>query len=280
MTTADLEPHAEPGAELVEKARYFHSLHRPGKPLVLPNAWDVASARVVEAAGALAVATTSAGVAWSLGYADGGRLTRQAGLAAVARIVRAVSVPVTADIERGYAEDPAGVAETIRGVIAAGAVGVNLEDALGPVPENAARIAAAREAAESLGVPLYINARIDTHRLPAAERGRRHEETVTRAAAYAAAGASGVFVLDELDAQELAALAAEITLPLNVAVGPGTLPVPELAAAGASRVSAGASIAEAAYALAARSARELLATGTARELVSDLDWSALNALLT
>jgi 2-methylisocitrate lyase-like PEP mutase family enzyme len=146
MTTVDVE--------LVEKARLFHSLHQPGRPLVLPNAWDVASARVVEAAGALAVATTSAGVAWSLGFADGGAMTREAGLAAVARIAAAVSVPVTADIERGYAEDPAGVAETIRGVIAAGAVGVHLEDALGPVEANAARIAAARAAADALGFPL------------------------------------------------------------------------------------------------------------------------------
>ncbi|SEK55015.1 isocitrate lyase/PEP mutase family protein [Streptacidiphilus jiangxiensis] len=266
-------------AELADKARYFHSLHQPGAPLVLPNAWDVASARVVEAAGARAVATTSAGLAWSLGCVDGGSLTREAGLAALARIVDAVSVPVTADIERGYAEDAAGVAETIRGVIAVGAVGVNLEDALGPVAENAARIAAAREAADAAGVPLYINARIDTHRLPSTERHRRHDETVTRAAAYAAAGASGVFVLDRLGADELAALAKEITVPINVAVGPGALPVAELAAAGASRVSAGASIAEAAYGLVDRAARELLTRGTAESLATEMDWPTLNALL-
>ncbi|WP_042367301.1 isocitrate lyase/phosphoenolpyruvate mutase family protein [Streptacidiphilus neutrinimicus] len=264
--------------ELVAKARHFHSLHQPGRPLVLPNAWDVASARIVEAAGAAAVATTSAGLAWSLGAADGGRLTREAGVAAAARIVQAVSVPVTADIERGYAEDPPGLAETIRAVVEAGVVGVNIEDSLGPVDENAARIAAAREAAEALGMPLFINARIDTHRLPAEQRGRHHEETVARAAAYAAAGASGVFVFGALSAEAVAALAKEVTLPLNVTVAADTLPVPALAAAGAARISAGASIAEAAYALTDKAAREILGQGTASATKADLGWVELNRL--
>ncbi|RAG82650.1 isocitrate lyase/phosphoenolpyruvate mutase family protein [Streptacidiphilus pinicola] len=264
--------------ELVEKARLFHSLHQPGRPLVLPNAWDVASARVVEAAGAAAVATTSAGVAWALGYADGGRLTREAGVAAIARIVEAVSVPVTADIERGYAEDLPGLAETIRAVIAAGAVGVNLEDSLLPIEESAARIAAAREAADALGMPLFINARIDTHRLPADQRDRHHEESVARAAAYAAAGASGVFVFGALSGDAVAALAKEITLPLNVTVAADTLPVATLAEAGAARISAGASIAEAAYGVADRAAREILSQGTASATQGGLDWPTLNGL--
>src|SRR6266567_4475178 len=115
-----------------EKAELFHALHRRGEPVILANAWDAASARVVEDAGAAAVATTSAGVAWSLGVPDGDRLGRDGALALVARVAAAVSVPVTADIENGFADKPEGVAETVEGVLAAGAVGVNLEDAVYP----------------------------------------------------------------------------------------------------------------------------------------------------
>ncbi|MFI5528183.1 isocitrate lyase/phosphoenolpyruvate mutase family protein [Kitasatospora sp. NPDC051853] len=262
---------------LLEKARAFRSLHVPGRPLVLPNAWDVASALLVARAGARAVATTSAGVAWSLGAADGGRLDRERGLAAVARIASAVDLPVTADIERGFAEEPEGVHRTVTGVLEAGAVGVNLEDGLRPVAEQAERIAAARAAADAAGIPLYLNARIDTHRLPPG--GDRLDETVRRAHAYAAAGADGVFVLSALDAAELRSLVAASDVPVNVLIGPGTLTVPEYAAAGAARVSAGSSIAEAAYSLAERAARELLDAGTVGELDGQLDWAALNAVL-
>src|SRR5262245_23804274 len=115
---------------LRDRALAFRSLHVPGRPLVLPNAWDAMSARLTEDAGAAAVATTSAGLAWALGAADGDRLERGRALDAVARIAATVRVPVSADIESGYADDPAGVADTVRAVLAAGAVGVNIEDAL------------------------------------------------------------------------------------------------------------------------------------------------------
>ncbi len=154
---------------LRDRALAFRALHVPGRPLVLPNAWDAASARIVEDTGAAAVATTSAGVAWALGVPDGDLLGRERAVAAVARIAGSVAVPVSADIESGFAEDPAGVADTVRAVLAAGAVGVNIEDALyggegvlRPVAEQAERIAAAREAADAEGVPLFVNARIDT----------------------------------------------------------------------------------------------------------------------
>lgn len=267
-------------ATLLDRARLFRSLHRAGQPLVLPNAWDAASAAVVADAGAAAVATTSAGVAWALGFGDGGLLDRERGLAAIARITAVVDLPVSADIEDGYADDPAGVAETVRGVLAAGAVGVNLEDSLRPVGEQVERIAAARGAADAAGVPLYLNARIDTHRLPAGDPAGWLKETVERALAYAAAGADGVFVLGALSAETVAAVVRAVPVPVNVSVGPGTLPVAALAAAGASRISAGASIAEAAYGLAARAARELLEQGTAGTLEgSDLDYGRLNGLL-
>ncbi|WSJ94305.1 isocitrate lyase/phosphoenolpyruvate mutase family protein [Streptomyces sp. NBC_01320] len=264
---------------LHNKAQLFRSLHVPGRPVVLPNAWDAASARVVADAGAPAIATTSAGVAWSLGHGDGDRLSRDQALGAIARITAAVDVPVTADIERGYAADPAGVAETVRGVLAAGAVGINLEDTLRPVPEQAERIAAARSAADEAGVLLFINARIDTHRLPPHDRTAWLDETLARARAYAAAGADGIFVLGSLGAQTVRTLVESAPLPVNVLAGPGALPASELAAAGAARISAGSAIAEAAYGLARRAARELLTQGTTNSLEGGFDYATLNTLL-
>ena len=177
----------------------FRELHSPGADsiLVLPNAWDAMSARLVEAAGAQAIATTSAGVSWSLGYPDGHGLTREAMIEAVRGIVRAVRVPVTADIEGGYgAGTPDDVAATVRGVIAAGAVGINLEDSPGhdgaallDAAEQSARIAAARAAAVDAGIHLFINARIDTYLKKVGADEDRFTETGRRADAYTAAGA-------------------------------------------------------------------------------------------
>ncbi|MEV5687854.1 isocitrate lyase/phosphoenolpyruvate mutase family protein [Streptomyces sp. NPDC052164] len=271
---------------LHDRALLLRSLHVPGRPLVLPNAWDVASARLVEAAGAAAVATTSAGVAWSLGSADGDRLERDAALALISRIAAAVSVPVTADIESGFARTPAELADTVRGVLDAGAVGVNLEDSLrsGAHPlrrpaEQAARITAARSAADAAGVPLFLNARIDTHRLRPADRDSWLKETLDRARVYVEAGADGVFVLGTFDEATVSALADGVPGPLNLLTGPGALPVPTLAKLGVARVSAGSAIAEAAYALVDRSARELLTTGTSTTLEDGLDHGTLNAAM-
>ncbi|MEV1080957.1 isocitrate lyase/phosphoenolpyruvate mutase family protein [Streptomyces sp. NPDC050211] len=268
---------------LRDQAQAFRALHIPGRPLVLPNAWDTASACLVEDAGAAAVATTSAGLAWELGAPDGDRLERDAAIEAVARIAAAVDVPVSADIESGYAQDPAGVADTVRAVLAAGAVGVNIEDALHgagegplrPVAEQAERIAAAREAADTAGVPLYVNARIDTFL-----RGAGGVDlTLERAAAFLAAGADGIFVPGTVDPGTLKLLADGIDAPLNVMAGPGAPPVPELAALGAARVSVGSSITQAAHALTHRATRELLTTGTYDSLTDGLDYGELNALL-
>jgi 2-methylisocitrate lyase-like PEP mutase family enzyme len=268
-----------------DKATLLHSLHTDDAVLVLANAWDAASARIAETAGAPAVATTSAGVAWSLGVPDGDRLSRDHALAATARVAAVVGVPVTADIEGGYASDPQGVAETIRGVLAAGAVGVNLEDAsyAGPQPlrttaEQAARITAAREAADAEGIPLYLNARTDTYLRSVGEPDGRLQDTLDRAAAYLDAGASGIFVPGVADPATVAELAKGIAAPLNILVGPGSPTVPELAALGVARVSAGSSIAAAAYAVARRSTRELLGPGTYTELAGGLGYGELNAL--
>ncbi|MFH9569708.1 isocitrate lyase/phosphoenolpyruvate mutase family protein [Streptomyces sp. NPDC017230] len=269
---------------LREQAQVFRSLHVPGAPLVLPNAWDAVSARLVEEAGATAVATTSAGLAWALGVTDGDRLDRGSALAAVARVRSAVRVPVSVDIEGGYAEHPAGVADTVREVSAAGAVGVNIEDAryddagapLRSVAEQAERLAAAREAADAQGVSLFVNARVDT-----LLRGAGGvDATLERAAAYRAAGADGIFVPGAVDPGTVKELAAGVDGPLNVMVGPGAPPVAELAALGVARISVGSGIAQAAHALVRRAARELLDAGTYGALTGGVDYGELNRLLT
>ncbi|MCF3129434.1 isocitrate lyase/PEP mutase family protein [Streptomyces olivochromogenes] len=268
---------------LRDRALAFRSLHVPGRPLVLPNAWDAMSARLTEDAGAAAVATTSAGLAWALGAADGDRLERGRALDAVARIAATVRVPVSADIESGYADDPAGVADTVRAVLAAGAVGVNIEDALyeegsgplRPVGEQAERIAAAREAADAQGVPLFVNARIDTFLRGAGDV----DATLERAAAFRAAGADGIFVPGAVDPGTVKVLADGVDGPLNILVGPGAPPVAELAALGVARISTGSALAEAAHAVVRRAARELLDAGTYGALAGGLAYGELNALL-
>lgn len=259
-------------------AELFRALHVPGDPLVLPNAWDAASACIAVAAGARAVATSSAGVSWTLGHGDGSRLGRDLALDAIARITGVVEVPVTADVESGYAAAPDGVAQTVRGALAAGVVGINLEDSLRPVDEQAERIAAARRAADDAGLPLFVNARIDTHRLLADPAADWLGETCVRARAYAAAGADGVFVLGALAPDAIGALVEAVTLPVNVTTGPGQLGVRELAGLGVARVSAGSAIAEAAYGLADRAARELITSGTTDALAGGLSWAELNGL--
>ncbi|PYC80552.1 3-methyl-2-oxobutanoate hydroxymethyltransferase [Streptomyces tateyamensis] len=269
------------------KALAFQALHRAGHPLALANVWDAAGARIVAAAGAPAIATTSAGVAWALGTQDGGTLGRALAVELVARVADAVDLPVTADIEDGYATDPAGVGETVAEVLKAGAVGINLEDSLraGPAPlrevdDQAARIAAARAAAEGVGVPLYLNARIDTYLCGVSDDpAELFRLTVERATAYVAAGASGVFVFGLPDRATIAELAAALPVPLNVPGGPGRPSVAELAGLGVARVSLGSTIAESAYAVVQRAARELYTEGSYTELAAAIPYGELNGLL-
>ena len=188
------------------KAQRLFALHKGELPLMLLNAWDAGSARLFEARGAAAIGTTSAGVAFALGRADG-TIEREEMLEATSRIAAAVSVPVTADIESGFGETPEDVGETVAGVLAAGAVGINLEDGamhggepLLPVAEAAARVAAARDAADGAGVRLFVNARTDVYWLRLGEESSRLERTIERLAAYVEAGADGVFAPGVSDA--------------------------------------------------------------------------------
>jgi 2-methylisocitrate lyase-like PEP mutase family enzyme len=265
-------------------AATFRRLHRPqnGAILVLPNAWDALSARVIEHAGARAVATTSAGVSWALGRPDGQAVTRTEMIEAVRRITRAVQVPVTADIESGYGSgSPDDVAETVRAVVDAGAVGINLEDAPGrgdPLmspEEQATRIAAARAAG---GPDLFINARVDVYLRQVGAEAARLDETVRRARAYAAAGADGVFVPGVVDAPTIGRLAEAIDAPLNIMASPGAPTIAELARLGVARVSVGPAITRAAMATIRDAARELLRGGTYDSLADGIPFAEANAL--
>jgi 2-methylisocitrate lyase-like PEP mutase family enzyme len=246
---------------------------------VLANVWDVASARLIEDAGAAAVATTSAGVAWSIGVPDGDQLGRHRATEVVIRVVEAVRVPVSADIESGYADTPEGVAQTIRAIVTAGAVGVNLEDGavggLYPVETAAQRIAAARTA----GVPVFINARTDVYLRAVGAPETRLDQTLERARAYLAAGADGIFVPGVTDPDTVSKLVAGIDAPVNILAGPGAPTIPELAALGVARISVGSKLALRAYGAARQAAEELFGAGTYGGFAGALDYGVVNALV-
>lgn len=264
------------------KAAAFRALHADGV-LVLPNAWDAGSAAVIAAAGAAAIATTSGGVSWAAGRPDGQGIAREEMAALVGRIAAVVDLPVTADVEGGYGPSPADVAATVRAVVAAGAVGVNLEDsaagALFTPAEQAARIRAAREAAAESGLPdLLVNARSDVYLFRVGEPAGRFDAAVARARAYAEAGADCFFTPGLTDLPTLTALVEAIPLPLNAMAGPAAPPISDLAATGVRRISLGTSIAEAAYAVAHRATVEALSAGTYTSVADALAYPTLNGL--
>lgn len=260
-------------------AARFRHLHQDGL-LVLPNAWDAGTARLMESLGATAVATTSAAVAWSHGYPDGDLLPVPLLTATVAAIARVVSVPLSVDVEGGYADDPAAVAETVAAVLAAGAVGINIEDGTGPPDLLAAKIAAAKGAGARLGVDLFVNARTDVYLRDLVPAGRRLDETLARAARYRAAGADGIFVPGVTDAAEIRAIAGAVSLPLNVLARPGLPSASELAALGVRRLSAGSGIAQAVYGRTAALAAAFLRDGASDPLTEGaMPYAEINALL-
>ncbi len=201
-------------------AEAFRARHRAPPVLLLPNAWDAMSALLFVDAGFDALATTSGGVAWALGYPDGEAAPWDEVVAATARIVRAAGVPVTADIEAGYGGTPAEVAAHVAEIIRAGAVGINLEDGLhGPVrtvEDAAARIAAARDAARQEGVPIVINARCDVIFLRHGDEATRFDDAISRCKAYLAAGADCVYPFGLRDPEAIAAFVKAVGAPVNV----------------------------------------------------------------
>lgn len=252
-----------------ERAERFRRLHEGPGILLVGSVWDAGSAVVFEREGFDAIATSSAGMAYSLGYPDGERLPREELLAAIARIVAAVQVPVSTDIERGYGRGPREVSETCRGVLEAGAVGVNLEDASsddarGLVDEGlqVEKIRAVRAMADVFGVHLVINARSDGYLLGIGDEATRFADTVRRLNRYREAGADCLFAPGVVDRQTIRRLVGELAGPLNILATAGAPPVAELAALGVRRVSQGSGPARAALATARRVARELKAHGT------------------
>ena len=252
-----------------EKARRFHALHAGPGVLVLANPWDALSARLLESLGFPALATTSAGVAWSFVKRDGEEVTREELVESVTRVSGAVDVPVSADIESGYGDSPAAVAETVRRVIAAGAVGINLEDGtrsrdepLLSTADHASRIRAAREAAGELGLNLFINGRTDVYLRAVGEPAGRFDNAVARAHAYLEAGADGIFVPGVFDLETIERLVEAIPAPLNVIVMDGTPPVADLERVGLRRLSTGGRLAQAMLGLLSQAAVELRDRGT------------------
>ncbi len=251
------------------KAEAFRAMHDRSRILVLPNAWDAMSARVIEEAGARAIATTSAGVAFSVGYSDGEAIPRDEMIAAIARIARVVTVPVSADIESGFANDTRELAETIRRVIDAGAVGINLEDQvhdrsrrLYDLEVAVERVRAAREVAEATGAPLVINARTDVYLLGVGEPETRFEHAVRRANAYRKAGADCLFVPAVGSRADIERLVPALEGPLNLLSIPGLPTVPELERLGVARLSLGTKLTLDAMSVLKKSVTDLLSNGT------------------
>lgn len=245
----------------MSQAATFRTLHAGPEILVLPNAWDAASAAVMEDAGAKAVATSSAAVAWAHGYADGDFFPVPLLLTALSEMSRVLKVPLTADIEGGYTDDLGELAETIKAVVGAGAAGINLEDGRRDAALHARKIEATRKAAEQAGVALFINARTDVYLKGLATGDNARVEVITRAKTYGSAGADGIFIPGPTDETLLTAFAAEIALPVNAMARPGLPNAATLQAAGVRRLSSGGGLFAAAYGTLARATAAYLKDG-------------------
>jgi 2-methylisocitrate lyase-like PEP mutase family enzyme len=270
-----------------EKAEQFRKLHRGPHLLVLPNAWDVASARILEELGYPAIATTSAGIAFSLGYPDGQRVSREQMLEVVARIAHAVRVPVTADMEAGYGITAKDMSETAKALIAAGAIGMNLEDVTGEDESShvnmtlqVEKIRAIRQTASSLGVPLVLNARTDIYLMPIGPAETRFGRTVERLRAYRQAGADCLFAPGLRDGETIRKLVAALDGPLNILLMPGGPSLGELEKMGVARASAGSAVMRATLSLVQHIGKELMQAGSCDFLFDEtIPHAELNRLL-
>lgn len=256
--------------EQSELAARFCARHLTRPVLLLPNAWDAMSARVFAAAGFTELATTSGGVAWALGYADGEEAPWPEVVSATARIVRAAKIPVTADIESGYAETPAEVAAHVREIIGAGVVGINLEDGrhhAGPRPIDDAveRLRAARAAADDEGVPICINARCDVFLVSRTVDRSHFAEALERCRAYLAAGADCVYPFGLRDLSVIADFVKEVGAPVNVTGRPGMPDAAALEKIGVARITIA-------------SAPALMAMTTVLKISADLRSGAFDSL--
>lgn len=242
-----------------EKAATFHKLHE--HLLILPNTWDAASARIVQDAGAKAIATSSAAVAWSQGYADGHHFPIENLIEVVKATARAVTIPITCDAEGGYSDDPKQAAENVAKLIDAGAVGINLEDNVHPHELHLRKIEAIRAMAEKKGINLFINARTDVFLKALAPPEQAVEETLRRAAGIEQAGASGLFVPGIAHGPQISAVVEGTKLPLNIMARPEAPDATHLRALGVRRLNAATGLFNVAMAAAREAAEDFLRDG-------------------
>jgi 2-methylisocitrate lyase-like PEP mutase family enzyme len=275
-----------PDSEQKRKAETLCALHSGTDPLVLVNAWDVASARIVEEAGFPAIATTSAGIAFAQGFPDGQKIPPSNMFATIAKIAEAVKVPVTADVEAGYGDSPERAAQTTRDVISSGAVGMNFEDATGDserpladLPLQIERIHAIREVAKELDIALVLNARTDVYLLQVGEASKRYDECVRRLSAFRDAGADCVFAPGLTDAKTIERLVKDLNCPVNILVGIGAPSVRELAALGVKRISLGSGPMRATLGYLRRLADEVKRDGTYTKLEGSPSHAEMNELM-
>ena len=263
----------------MSSANTFRALHYDNELLLLPNAWDPGSARLIESLGAKAIATTSAGLAWSRGYPDGDALPIEQLFTATRDIARVIRVPLSIDIEGGYSDDPAVVAQVLSGIIDAGAVGINIEDGAGSPDLLCAKIEAARCSATRAGADLFINVRTDVYLRAMANGYAAVREVIARAELYRAAGCDGIFVPGLVDGPAIEAIAAAIDpLPLNIMLMPSLPSHAVLREQGVRRLSAGSAIAQAAMGLTSRLATAFL-TGSSDDMSTiTVDYSSMNHL--
>jgi len=270
----------------MEKAEEFRSLHQDKRILVLPNAWDVPSARVFEDAGFPAIATSSAALSVSLGYPDGEKIGKEELFSVVKKIADTVSIPLSADIESGFGSDIDQLSDTIRRVIDAGAVGINIEDisdfeeeSLLPTEKQAERIRTIRRVSDSLGVPIVINARTDAYRFGTGDESTKFEEAIRREKAYEAAGADCLYPMGLTDKERIAMFVKAVNKPVNVMVRKGAPTISELERIGVKRLSLGPTAMYASIGLLRRIAQELKQEGRYDTLLTGaITFDELNAL--
>ena len=265
------------------KADLFRAMHRGRRILLLPNAWDAVSARVFEEAGFGAIATTSAGIAFTLGYPDGQRISRQEMLGVVRRIAAAVKIPVTADVEAGYGNRPEDAAQTAREVAEAGGVGMNLEDATGdprkPLLDLALQVERVKAVQEAAREVVVLNARTDVYLLQLETPETRYDAALRRLAAYRDAGADCVFVPGLQDAEIIKRLVKDLQCPINILGGPGAPAVPELEEIGVARITVGSGAMRATLGLVRRIAEELKGSGTYATFEGAISYADVNRMM-
>jgi 2-methylisocitrate lyase-like PEP mutase family enzyme len=265
--------------EIMSITSKFRSLHDKSTPLLLPNVWDAGSARLFEALGAEAIATTSAGFAWALGYQDGRALPFDEVVGSVRRISRVLKVPLSVDVENGYSDDPKAVADNVMRLVELGIAGINIEDGPDAPSVLAAKIEAIRAAVSKAGADLFINARSDVFLASLVEKPKQVDESISRGKQYASAGADGLFLPALAKNGDIEQVVAAISLPLNVMALNGLADAATLGKLGVRRLSAGGGISMAVLGKAKALAHDFLQHGRSETLDDNaLPYSEMQSL--